>query len=135
MPAGSSIRSLIPRSLKAARSAIEQVFRVGSISCPPLSTTTRALIPTPRTRKPHGQTRGKKSVKLNHKAETLSITASRWARVKKEETIRLEETGSKRYLHNQRKYVQRCQRSQGVKDAGRQLCQVIAREISESSKK
>ena len=33
MPAGSSVRSLKLRSLKAKRNAIDQMFKVGSISC------------------------------------------------------------------------------------------------------
>ena len=33
MPGGSSVRSLELRSLKAARNEINQIFRVGSISC------------------------------------------------------------------------------------------------------
>ena len=47
---------------------------------------------------------------------------------------RLEEYGN-RYLHNQRKYVQRSQQSQGVEDAERQLCQPITTEISENNKR
>ena len=34
MPGGSSVRSLSSRSLKATRNEVDQVFRVGSISCP-----------------------------------------------------------------------------------------------------
>ena len=52
-----------------------------------------------------------------------------------EENIRLKEGGGKKSLRNQRKYVQKYQRSQGVKGAGRQLCQVIVTEKSESNKK
>ena len=33
MPAGSSVRSLKLRSLKATRNAIDQMFKVGSVSC------------------------------------------------------------------------------------------------------
>ena len=64
------------------------------------------------------------------------LFASRWAKVskKKEESARLE-GGSRRGLRNQWKYVQLCQRSQRVEDAGRQLCQVVRIEISASNKK
>ena len=34
MPGGSSVRSLKSRSLKATRDEIDQIVRVGSISCP-----------------------------------------------------------------------------------------------------
>ena len=53
-----------------------------------------------------------------------------------EDNIRLKEEkkGNKRCLRNRWKYVQKCQQSQGVEDARRQLCQVITIEISESSK-
>ena len=34
MPGGSSFRSLLLRSLKATRDEIDQIVRVGSISCP-----------------------------------------------------------------------------------------------------
>ena len=67
--------------------------------------------------------------------QRLYLAASRWARMMKEENIRLEEAGKKRCLHNQRKYVQKRQQRQGVEDTSRQLCQVILTEISESNKK
>ena len=51
------------------------------------------------------------------------------------EKLRLEEAGSKTCLRNQRKYVQSFQKSQGVEDVGRQLCQGVNSEISESNKK
>ena len=34
MPVGSSVRSLPPRPLRAARNEIDQMFKIGSISCP-----------------------------------------------------------------------------------------------------
>ena len=43
---------------------------------------------------------------------------------------RLEEYG-KRHLRSRRQYVQKNQRSQGVEDVGRQLCQVVIIEVSE----
>ena len=67
--------------------------------------------------------------------QRLYLAASHWPRMRKEENIRLEDTGSKGCLRNQRKYVQSFQQSQGVEDARWQLCQVIETEISESSKK
>ena len=47
---------------------------------------------------------------------------------------RLEEYG-KRYLRNQRKYVQKSQRSQRVEDTERQLYQLVRSEISENDKR
>ena len=67
--------------------------------------------------------------------QRLCQTASHWTRMKKEENVGLEETGNKGSFQNQQTYVQICQQSQGVEDAGRELCQVIAIKISESSKK
>ena len=66
--------------------------------------------------------------------QRLYLAKSRWARMRKKENIGLEEGGNKKYLRNQRKYVQKYQRSQGVEGAGRQLCQVITTEVSERSK-
>ena len=66
----------------------------------------------------------------------LYLALSRWAKANEgEENIRLEEGGNKRCLHNQPKYVQLFQQSQGIEDARRQLCQVIETEISESNKR
>ena len=97
------------------------------------TTDTRALTSTLCTRKLHCRMqRNWPSSSIEHK---LHLVASHWARMRKEENIRMEEGGNKRYLRNQRKYVQSCQRSQGVKDAKRQLCQVVGLEISESSKR
>ena len=68
--------------------------------------------------------------------QRLYLAASRWAKAsREEENIRLWEAGNKRCLRNQRKYVQNFQRSQGIEDASRQLCQAITTEFSESSKK
>ena len=68
--------------------------------------------------------------------QRLYLAASCWANAnEEEENIKLKEERSKRCLCNQRKYVQKCQRSQGVKDARRQLCQDAKIEFSESSKK
>ena len=69
--------------------------------------------------------------------QRLRQTSFHWARAKKKkkENVRLEEAGNKRCFHNQRKYVQIRQQSQGIEDAGRQLRQIIATKTSESSKK
>ncbi len=70
---------------------------------------------------------------IEHK---LYLAAPRWAKANEQgKNPRLKEAGNKRCLHNQRKYVQSFQRSQGVEDARRQLCQAVEVEISESSKK
>ncbi len=97
---------------------------------------TRALIPTLRIRKLHCQRQQTWSSSLMK--QRFYLAASCWAKAseeEEEENIRPKETGNKRCLHNQRKYVQNTQRSQGVEYARRQLCQVIATENSESNKK
>ena len=100
----------------------------------PLSTTTtRALIPTVRTRKLHGQKLKKVNYSSSSTEQRLHLVASCWAKVKKEEHIRLEEEENKRWHHRLPKYVQLRQRNQRVEDAGRQLCQVVQLEISESN--
>ena len=122
MPGGSPVR-LLPRScLETTRNEIDQVFRVGSISClivPHHHHTTRALIPIPRPRKFHDQIK-KTNFPSSSIGQRLYLAASRRARVKKEENNRLEEGGDKRCLHRLRKCVQFCQRSQRVEDIGRQ---------------
>ena len=68
--------------------------------------------------------------------QRLYLAASRWAKAREEEeTIRLKEGGNKRCLRNQPKYIQECQRGQGVEDARRQFCQVSFTETPESNKK
>ena len=105
-----------------------------SQSYAPLPITTRALIPTLRTRKSHCQRQ--QNWPSSSIEQRLYLATSRWAKAsEEEENIRLEERGNKRCLHNQRKYVQKTQRSQRVEDARRQLCQIIVIESSESSKK
>ena len=100
-----------------------------------LPTTTRALISTLCTRKLHcqmQQNRPSSSIE-----QRLYLAASRWAKAneEEEENIRLKGRRNKRCLRNQPKYVQFRQRKQGVEDASRQLCQLITKKISESSKK
>ncbi len=52
--------------------------------------------------------------------QRLYLAASCWAKMnEEEENIRLKEGGNQRCLHNQPKYVQKYQRSQGVEDARR----------------
>ena len=99
-----------------------------------LHTTTRALAPTPCTRKSRCQTKQKK-MRNPSMERRLHLAASRWARAKKQENIIFEEGGNKRCLCRLPKYVQKLQRSQRVEDAGRQLCQVVKTETSESNKK
>ena len=75
--------------------------------------------------------------------QRLYLAISCWAKVGEETRPKISslkreggrEGGSKRCLRNQRNYVQLCQQSQGVEDAGRQLCQLIVFEISESDKR
>ena len=96
-------------------------------------TTTRALTSTLRTRKLHCQMQ--QNWPSSFIEQELYLAASCWAKAnEEEENIRLKEERNKRYLRNQRKYIQRFQQSQGVEDARRQLCQVIEIETSESSK-
>ena len=97
-------------------------------------TAIRALIPTPCTRN-FARSKLENNWPSSSIEQELYLAAFRWARVKKEENVRLEETGNKTCLCNQRKYVQKSQRNQGVEDIGRQLCQVIDTESSESDKK
>ena len=70
------------------------------------------------------------------------LAISCWAKANEEtrpKYIKLDEGGreggNKRCLRNQPKYVQSRQRSQGVEDAGRQLCQLVKIEVSESNKR
>ena len=71
------------------------------------------------------------------------LAISCWAKVNEEtrpkiSSLRREggrEGGNKRCLHNQRKYIQKSQQSQGVEDAGWQLCQIVILEISERNKR
>ena len=100
-----------------------------------LPTTTRALISTLRTRMLRyqmQQNRPSSSIE-----QRLYLAASHWAKAneEEEENIRLEKGGNKRCLRNQPKYVQFCQRRQGVEDASRQLCQLVKSEASETNKK
>ena len=97
-------------------------------------TTTRALVSTLGSRNLHCQMQqNRPSSSIEHR---LYLAASFRAKAnKEEESIMLKEAGNKRCLRNQRKYVHKCQQSQGVEDARRQLCQVITTEKSESNKK
>ena len=74
--------------------------------------------------------------------QRLYLAASRWAKTseeeeeeEEEENIRLKVGGNKRCLGNQRKFVQKYQRSQGAEDPRWQPCEVIGAETSESNKK
>ena len=129
MPAGSSVSTLPLRSLKATRNEIDKYSGLVQSHASSPTTTTRALVSTLRTRKLHCE------MQQNWPSSTIErklyLAASHWARMKKEEIVRLKEEGNKRRLRNQQKYVQKCQRSQRVKDVRRQLCQVIFTEKSE----
>ena len=106
----------------------------------PLPTTARASFwfQLSTLEKLHSQIKERKKKKKRRNSsieQRLCQTASHWTRMKKEENVGLEETGNKGSFQNQQTYVQICQQSQGVEDAGRELCQVIAIKVSESSKK
>ena len=58
MPGGSSVRLLLSRSLKATRNKIEKYSGLAQ-SYAPLPIATRALIPTRRTKRSHGQIKEK----------------------------------------------------------------------------
>ena len=127
------MRLLELRPLKATRNEIDKYSGLVQSHASSPTITTRALVSTLRTRKLHCE------MQQNWPSSTIErklyLAASHWARMKKEEIVRLKEEGNKRRLRNQQKYVQKCQRSQRVKDVRRQLCQVIFTENSESSKK
>ena len=86
-----------------------------------LPTTIRALISAFRTRKLRCQMQQSwPSSNIDHK---LYLATSRWAKANEEkEDMRLKEEGNERCRRNQRKHVQKHQRSQRAKGASRQLC-------------
>ena len=97
------------------------------------TTTTRALVSALRTKRLY--CRMQQNLPSWSIEQRLYLATSRQAKVNKGgKNIRPKEGGNKRCLCNQRNYVQKRQRSQGVEDTRRQLCQVVRLEISESNK-
>ena len=105
MPGGSSDRSFLRSFLKATRNGIGKYSGLAQ-SHASLPITTRALTSTLRTTKLHCKMQQNwPSSPIEH---MLYLTTSRWVTMtEQEENIRLEETGNKRCLRNQRKYVQK----------------------------
>ena len=139
MPSGSSIRSLDPRSLKSTRGEIDQIFRVGSISWPIAQYYYSFDLDSLNWKKCMAKFKKKINFSSSFIEQRLYLAISCWAKVGEETRPKISssrrERGNKRCLRSQRKYVQFCQQSQGVEYAGRQLCQVVILDTSESNNK
>ena len=140
MSGGSSVRSLLLGFLKATRDEIDRVFRVGSISRPVAHHHCLSFDLSSLNWKVAWLNSGKINCSSSFIEQRLHLAICCWAKMDEETRPKISSSRrgggrNKRRLRNQRKYVQNSQQRQGVEDAGRQLCQVVKIEASESNKR
>ena len=141
MPGGSSVRSLFWRFLKGTRDQIEKYTGLAQSHGSLPSTTRELWLELPQLESCMANLK-KINCSSSFIHQRLHLAISCWAKVNEETRLKISSSrkergreGTKDVSTINKKYVQFFQQSQGVEYAGRQLCQVVRIEVSESKKR